>query len=222
MAQTGQRAEGRGHRLLLSALCSLLFAGITLSAQRGGGPPARARPSGDRQSCRDRGRGEALQRNVHVVPWEGRDGRRARPARCRAESPLSSPHGSGNFRHDQERNHGHADAAVRRPVHRRQSGRSPPTSVGFAALLSIRLQRATWRPARPSSGARRNCGSCHMVKGQGQHSRTGSIEPAGTRKVQNIVDALTKAKHKIAADGGTHDMTIAADDDISARARHHG
>ena len=30
----------------------------------------------------------------------------------------------------------------------------------------------------------------------------------GTRKVQNIVDALTKENHKIAADGGTHDTTL--------------
>ena len=30
----------------------------------------------------------------------------------------------------------------------------------------------------------------------------------GTRKVQNIVDALTKEEHKIAADGGTHDTTL--------------
>jgi len=32
--------------------------------------------------------------------------------------------------------------------------------------------------------------------------------PFAFTKVQNIVDALTKEQHKIAADGGTHDTTL--------------
>jgi putative heme-binding domain-containing protein len=53
-----------------------------------------------------------------------------------------------------------------------------------------------------------NCGSCHMIKAKGSILGPDLSNLAGTRKVQNIVDALTKEKHKIAADGGTHDTTL--------------
>ena len=67
-----------------------------------------------------------------------------------------------------------------------------------------------------------NCGSCHMVKGQGQHSRTRSFESCGHPQ---------GAEHRRRADQGKsqdrrrwryarHDA--AADDDVSARAHHDG
>jgi putative heme-binding domain-containing protein len=52
------------------------------------------------------------------------------------------------------------------------------------------------------------CGNCHMIKGKGSVLGPDLSNLAGTRKVQNIVDALTKANHKILADGGTHDSTL--------------
>ena len=54
----------------------------------------------------------------------------------------------------------------------------------------------------------KGCGSCHMIKGKGSVLGPDLSNLAGTRKVQNIVDALTKANHKILADGGTHDSTL--------------
>jgi hypothetical protein len=47
-----------------------------------------------------------------------------------------------------------------------------------------------------------------MVKAKGGLLGPDLSNLAGTRKVQNIVDALTKEEHKIAADGGTHDSTL--------------
>jgi cytochrome c oxidase cbb3-type subunit III len=52
------------------------------------------------------------------------------------------------------------------------------------------------------------CGSCHMVKAKGSILGPDLTNLAGQRKVVSIVDALTKAQHRIAADGGTHDTTL--------------
>jgi cytochrome c oxidase cbb3-type subunit III len=52
------------------------------------------------------------------------------------------------------------------------------------------------------------CGSCHMIKAKGSILGPDLSNLAGTRKIQNIVDALTKEKHRIMADGGTHDTTL--------------
>ena len=52
------------------------------------------------------------------------------------------------------------------------------------------------------------CGTCHMIKAKGNILGPDLSNLGGTRKVQNIVDALTKEEHKIAADGGTHDTTL--------------
>jgi cytochrome c oxidase cbb3-type subunit 3 len=52
------------------------------------------------------------------------------------------------------------------------------------------------------------CGTCHMVKAKGSILGPDLTNIAGQRKVVSIVDALTKAQHSIAADGGTHDSTL--------------
>jgi putative heme-binding domain-containing protein len=52
------------------------------------------------------------------------------------------------------------------------------------------------------------CGSCHMVKAKGSILGPDLTNIAGQRKVVSIVDALTKAEHRILADGGTHDSTL--------------
>ena len=62
------------------------------------------------------------------------------------------------------------------------------------------------------------CGTCHMMKAKGSILGPDLSNLAGTRKVQNIVDALTKEEHKIAADGGTHDSTWCRNRPISPSA----
>lgn len=52
------------------------------------------------------------------------------------------------------------------------------------------------------------CGSCHMVKAKGSILGPDLTNIAGQRKIVSIVDALTKAQHRILADGGTHDSTL--------------
>jgi putative heme-binding domain-containing protein len=52
------------------------------------------------------------------------------------------------------------------------------------------------------------CGSCHMVKAKGSILGPDLTNIAGQRKVVSIVDALTKAQHRIPGDGGTHDSTL--------------
>ncbi len=52
------------------------------------------------------------------------------------------------------------------------------------------------------------CGSCHMIKAKGSILGPDLTNIAGQRKIVSIVDALTKAQHRIPADGGTHDSTL--------------
>jgi putative heme-binding domain-containing protein len=52
------------------------------------------------------------------------------------------------------------------------------------------------------------CGSCHMIKAKGSILGPDLSNLAGQRKVVSIVDALTKERHAIMADGGTHDSTL--------------
>ena len=56
-----------------------------------------------------------------------------------------------------------------------------------------------------------------MIKAKGSILGPDLSNLGGTRKVQNIVDALTKEQHKIAADGGTHDTTLLPHDDAISR-----
>jgi len=52
------------------------------------------------------------------------------------------------------------------------------------------------------------CGTCHMVKGKGSLVGPDLSDLAGMRKVQSIVNALTKTIHRIPGDGGTHDSVL--------------
>jgi putative heme-binding domain-containing protein len=52
------------------------------------------------------------------------------------------------------------------------------------------------------------CGNCHMIRGKGGLSGPDLSNIAGTRKLSSIVNALTKAQHPIASDGGTHDSAL--------------
>jgi putative heme-binding domain-containing protein len=48
------------------------------------------------------------------------------------------------------------------------------------------------------------CGTCHMLAGKGGLTAPDLSNIAGTRKSSTIVDALTKAQHKIYGSGGAH------------------
>jgi putative heme-binding domain-containing protein len=52
------------------------------------------------------------------------------------------------------------------------------------------------------------CGTCHAIKGKGGLMGPELSNLAGMRKVSSIVDALTKALHRIPGDGGTHDSVL--------------
>jgi putative heme-binding domain-containing protein len=48
------------------------------------------------------------------------------------------------------------------------------------------------------------CGSCHAIHGRGGLIGPDLTDIAGKRKTNSIVDALTKAQHRIYGDGGVH------------------
>jgi cytochrome c oxidase cbb3-type subunit 3 len=52
------------------------------------------------------------------------------------------------------------------------------------------------------------CGGCHMVRGKGGLAGPDLSNLAAVRKMSSIVDALTRAKHRVATDGGTHDSAL--------------
>ena len=209
-------AHGRWQRARSATRCALRLcccscAGITLSAQRGGGPPAGGpahpaigNPRGDRR------RREALQRNVHGVPRQGRHRRRARSARRLAEPPLSAPHGQRDLRHDQERDLGHADAAVlagSSPTIR--SGASRRTFAGFAAPPSTRRRRADVAGGEAIFWGKGTCGGCHMVKAKGGILGPDLSNLGGTaQSAEHRRRAHQGATTRFAADGGTHDTTL--------------
>jgi cytochrome c oxidase cbb3-type subunit 3 len=204
----GHRAEGRW--ILLFALCSLLFVSISLSAQRGGGPAgsgAKAHPAiGNRDAIAE---GEKLY-NETCTSCHGKDGK---------GGELGPPVASQNRRYLRR-----ADDEIFDALKNGISGtQMPPFSGQFTddqvwrITAYIRGLRGTAADA-PSSGnvaggealfwGKANCGSCHMIKAKGGIIGPDLSNLGGTRKVQDIADALTKENHKIAADGGTHDATL--------------
>jgi putative heme-binding domain-containing protein len=52
------------------------------------------------------------------------------------------------------------------------------------------------------------CGGCHMVRGKGGLAAPDLSNLAAVRKMSSIVDALTRAKHRVATDRGTHDSAL--------------
>ena len=195
--------------LWLFALSCLLFASITLAAQRGGGPPAGSptHPSiGNRDAI---AAGERLY-NETCTSCHGKDG---------TGGELGPPVASQNRRYLRR-----TDKEVFDIIKEGNPGTQMPPYAGqftddqiWQVTAYIRGLRGT-AVDTPSTGnvangeaifwAKGNCGTCHMVKGKGGILGPDLSNLGGTRKVQNIVDALTKEKHKIAADGGTHDTTL--------------
>jgi cytochrome c oxidase cbb3-type subunit III len=207
-----QRADGVWRFALCSllfALCSLLFSGLTLSAQRGGPPAsgAKANPAiGNREAIAE---GEKLY-NETCTSCHGKDGK---------GGELGPPVASQNRRYLRRTDDELFDA-VKNGISGTQM---PPFSGQFTddqvwrITAYLRGLRGTASDT-PVSGnvaggealfwGKATCGSCHMIKGKGAILGPDLSNLGGTRKVQDIVDALTKEKHRIAADGGTHDATL--------------
>ncbi|HUP40557.1 MAG TPA: c-type cytochrome [Vicinamibacterales bacterium] len=201
----GQSAKG----ILLFALGSMLFAGITVSAQRGAGLGGAAQPHpaiGDPQAIAE---GEKLY-NETCTSCHGKDG---------TGGELGPPVAAQNRRYLRR-----TDQEIFDTIKNGITGtQMPPYGGRFtddqvwrvtAYIHGLRGTAIDTPAAGDVAGGeaifwgKANCGSCHMVKAKGGILGPDLSNLAGTRKVQNIVDALTKEKHKIAADGGTHDTTL--------------
>ena len=184
--------------------------GVSVSAQRGGGPPAsgaKANPAiGNREAIAE---GEKLY-NETCTSCHGKDGK---------GGELGPPVASQNRRYLRRTDDEIFDA-VKNGIAGTQM---PPFSGQFTddqvwrITAYLRGLRGTASDT-PVSGnvaggealfwGKANCGSCHMIKGKGSILGPDLSNLGGTRKVQDIVDALTKEDHRIAADGGTHDTTL--------------
>ena len=203
----GQRANGI---LVLSALSSLLFTSIPLFAQRGGGPPAAPVNAaiGNPAAIAE---GEKLY-NETCTACHGKDG---------TGGELGPPVAAQNRRYLRRTDQEIFDTIKNGIV----GTQMPPYGGQFSddniwkVTAYIRGLRGTAidTPAQGDAAAGEatfwtgaKCGACHMVKGRGNVLGPDLSNLGGTRKVQNIVDALTKVNHKIVADGGTHDATIVA------------
>jgi putative heme-binding domain-containing protein len=193
----------------LFALSSLLFLSIAAFAQRGGGPSAGApaHPAiGNREAIAD---GERLY-NETCTACHGKDG---------TGGELGPPVAAQNRRYLRR-----TDSEIFDAVKNGITGTQMPPYGGqladeqiwhITAYIHGLRGTAIDTPAQGDIAAGEavfwgsaNCGSCHMIKGKGSILGPDLSNLAGTRKVQNIVDALTKANHKIMADGGTHDTTL--------------
>jgi len=53
------------------------------------------------------------------------------------------------------------------------------------------------------------CGDCHMIRGRGGLLGPDLTNLAGRRKLYSIRDALTKTEHRVATDGGRHELSLA-------------
>ena len=54
-----------------------------------------------------------------------------------------------------------------------------------------------------------SCGDCHMIRGRGGLLGPDLSNLAGRRKLYSIRDALTKTEHRVATDGGRHELSLA-------------
>jgi putative heme-binding domain-containing protein len=180
---------------------------IPLTAQRGGGPPAPAHPAiGNTAAIAE---GEKFY-NEACTSCHGKDG---------TGGELGPPVASQNRRYLKR-----TDTEIFDTVKNGLTGTQMPPFSGQYTDEQIWRMTAYIRGLRgtavdtPASGnvaggevvfwGKGNCGSCHMIKAKGSILGPDLSNLGGTRKVQNIVDALTREQHKIAADGGTHDTTL--------------
>jgi len=204
-------------KILCGSLCALwfiacvFFAGHNVNAQRGGGAGggggAKPHPAiGNREAIAE---GEKLY-NETCTACHGKDGK---------GGELGPPVASQNRRY-LRRSDDEVFDALKNGI---QGTQMPPFSGQFnddqlwRITAYIHGLRGT-AVDTPASGniaggeaifwGKGNCGGCHMVKSKGGLIGPDLSNLGGIRKVQDIVDALTKEKHSIAADGGTHDSTL--------------
>jgi cytochrome c oxidase cbb3-type subunit III len=196
------------HVSVISTAAVLLITGMTLQAQRGGGPPAgQANPAiGNPQAVQQ---GEALYSQT-CTACHGKDGTAGEMAPAVAMQsrrynrvtdaqvfdaiktgiPLTQmPPFSGQFSDDQIWQivayiHGLRGTAIDAPAQGNVSNG----------------EQIFWGKGQ--------CGTCHAIKGKGGLMGPELTNLAGMRKVSSIVDALTKALHRIPGDGGTHDSVL--------------
>lgn len=185
---------------------AVLFAGITLSAQRGGGAAPPNPAIGNAQAIAE---GEKLY-NETCTSCHGKDG---------TGGELGPPVAAQNRRYLKRTDQEIFDT-IKNGV---EGTQMPPFNKQFtddqvwritAYIHGLRGTAIDTPAAGDVAGGeaifwgKGGCGSCHMVKAKGGLLGPDLSNLAGTRKVQNIVDALTKEKHKIPGDGGTHDSTL--------------
>jgi putative heme-binding domain-containing protein len=204
-------------KILFGGLCTLWFlaclflAGLDVNAQRGGGAGggggAKPHPSiGNREAVAE---GEKLY-NETCTACHGKDGK---------GGELGPPVASQNRRYLRRTDEEVFDA-VKNGI---EGTQMPPFSKQFnddqiwritAYIHGLRGTAVDTPAAGNVAGGeaifwgKGNCGSCHMIKAKGGLLGPDLSNLGGIRKVQDIVDALTKEKHTIAADGGTHDSTL--------------
>jgi putative heme-binding domain-containing protein len=201
-------------RFFLFALCSLLFTGIALTAQRGGGPPtssAKTHPAiGNKEAIAE---GEKLY-NETCTSCHGKDG---------TGGELGPPVAAQNRRY-LRRTDDEVFDAIKNGITGTQM---PPFSGQFnddqvwRITAYVRGLRGTAIDT-PSAGNVANgeaifwgkgtCGTCHMIKARGGILGPDLSNIAGTRKVQNIVDALTK---ETTADGKVIEGILKNEDSFS-------
>ena len=200
-----QRAKG----FLPFALCALLLVSITLSAQRGAGPGGAAAPAhpaiGNREAIAE---GEKLY-NETCTSCHGKDG---------TGGELGPPVAAQNRRYLRR-----TDQEIFDTIKNGITGTQMPPYTGqftddqiWRVTAYIRGLRGTAIDT-PAAGdvaggeaifwSKGNCGGCHMVKGKGSILGP-DLSILRHAQSADIVDALTKENHKIAADGGTHDTTL--------------
>jgi cytochrome c oxidase cbb3-type subunit III len=202
--------SGFSRTVIISCLLALSSLHFTVEAQRGGGPPtsgAKTHPAiGNKEAIAE---GEKLY-NETCTSCHGKDG---------TGGELGPPVAAQNRRYLRRTDDEIFDA-IKAGITGTQM---PPFSGQFnddqiwRITAYVRGLRGT-AVDTPAAGNVANgesifwgkgtCGTCHMIKAKGGILGPDLSNLGGTRKVQNIVDALTKEKHKIAADGGTHDTTL--------------
>lgn len=188
----------------------MLLTGIPVSAQRGGGPPTPAAPAnpaiGNREAIAE---GEKLY-NETCTPCHGKDG---------IGGELGPPVAAQNRRY-LRRTAPEVFDAIKNGI----TGTQMPPYTGqftddeiwkLTAYIHGLRGTAIDTPVQGNVAngealfwGKGECGGCHMIKAKGSILGPDLSNLAGTRKIQNIVDALTKEKHRIMADGGTHDTTL--------------
>jgi putative heme-binding domain-containing protein len=187
--------------ILLGAAAVPLLTGLTLIAQRGGGPPA--------------GPANPFAGNAQAIA-EGREVYGQRCTACHGPDGAAGEMGpalGAPARRYALASDGQIFDAIKRGVPGTLMPPFPdiPDPDAWKITAYIRGLRGTAIDA-PYVGDvalgeqvfwnKGGCGACHIVKGKGGLIGPDLTNVAGSRKTASIVDALTKEQHKVFGDGG--------------------